>query len=139
VDGGGRVLLFGTDALRRTAQLSGNQLSRPTGPTAVDAFGDRQVPLAQVGQLPVLRDDRLGLFTNTDGLLTGFGSGERSEGLGSKVQSAAGPQEGQPVVVAYSLGKGLVIRTGLSGWSALLGRDGNVDAVTRRAWSLLSR
>ncbi|HEV7459560.1 MAG TPA: N,N-dimethylformamidase beta subunit family domain-containing protein [Solirubrobacteraceae bacterium] len=139
VDGGGRVLLFGTDALRRTAQLSGNQLSRPTGPTAVDALGDRQVPLAQVGQLPVLRDDRLGLFTNTDGLLTGFGSGERSEGLGSKVQSAAGPQEGQPVVVAYSLGKGLVIRTGLSGWSALLGRDGNVDAVTRRAWSLLSR
>jgi hypothetical protein len=139
VDGGGRVLLFGTDALRRTAQLSGNQLSRPSGPAAVDALGDRQVPLAQVGQLLVFHDDRLGLFTDTDGLFAGFGSAERSEGLGSKVQSAAGPQEGQPVVVAYTLGKGLVIRTGLPDWSARLGLDGNVDAVTRRAWALLSR
>jgi hypothetical protein len=139
VDGGGRVALFGTDALRRTAQLNGNQLSGPAGPAAVDALGDRQVPLAPVGQLLVFHDDRLGLFTNTDGLFTGFGSGERSEGLGSQVQSAAGPQEGQPVVVAYTLGKGLVTRTGLSGWSMRLGHDGNVDAVTRRAWALLSR
>jgi hypothetical protein len=139
VDGRGRVLLLGADALRRTAQLNGNQLSRPVGPAPVDALGDRQVPLAPVGQLLVFRDDRLGLFTGTDGLFTGFGPGERSEGLGSKVQAAAGPQEGQPVVVAYSLGKGLVVRTGLSEWSARLGHDGNVDAVTRRAWALLSR
>jgi hypothetical protein len=139
VDGGGRVLLLGADALRRTAQLNGNQLSGPSGPASVDALGDRQVPLAPVGQLLVFRDDRLGLFTGTDGLFTGFGAGERSEGLGSKVEAAAGPQEGQPVVVAYALGKGLVIRTGLSEWSARLERDGNVNAVTRRAWALLSR
>jgi hypothetical protein len=131
--------VLGTDALRRTAQLNGNQLSRPSGPASVDALGDRQAPLAPVGQLLVFGGDRLGLFTGTDGLLTGFGSGERSEGLGSKVQSAAGPQEGQPVVVAYSLGQGLVIRTGLPDWSALLGSDDNVNAVTRRAWALLSR
>jgi hypothetical protein len=87
----------------------------------------------------VFRDDRLGLFTRTDGLFTGFGPGERSEGLGSKIQSAAGPQEGQPVVVAYTLGKGLVIRTGLSEWSTRLGSDLNVNLVTRRAWALLSR
>ena len=53
--------------------------------------------------------------------------------------AAAGPEAGQPVVVAYTLGGGLVIRSGLSQWSALLGRDANVDAVTRRAWTLLSR
>ena len=139
VNGGGRVLALGTDALRRTAQLTGNQLSRPSGPASVDALGDRQAPLASVGQLLVFTGDRLGLFTGTDGLLTGFGSGERSEGLGSRVQSAAGPQEGQPVVVAYSLGQGLVIRAGLPDWSTRLGNDDNVNAVTRRAWALLSR
>lgn len=139
VDAGGRVLLLGTDALRRSAQLNGNQLSGPTGPTPVDALGDRQAPLGPVGQLLVFHDDSLGLFTGTDGLLTGFGPGERSEGLGSRIQSAAGPQEGQPVVVAYTLGKGLVVRTGLPDWSARLGNDLNVDAVTRRAWALLSR
>jgi hypothetical protein len=136
---GGRVLLLGTDALRRSAQLNGNQLFRPSGPAPVDTLGDRQAPLGPVGQLLVFHDDRLGLFTGTDGLLTGFGPGERSEGLGSRIQSAAGPQEGRPVVVAYTLGKGLVIRTGLSDWSARLGSDLNVDAVTRRAWALLSR
>ena len=139
VDAGGRVLLLGTDALRRTAQLNGNQLSRPSGPASVDALGDRQVALARVGQLLVFRDDKLGLFTGTDGLFTGFGPAERSEGLGAKVQAAAGPQEGQSVVVAYTLGKGLVIRTGLPEWSARLGSDDNVNAVTRRAWALLSR
>jgi hypothetical protein len=139
VAGGGRVLLLGADALRRTAQLNGNQLVHPSGPASVDALGDRPAPVAAVGQLLVFRDDKLGLFTGTDGLFTGFGTGERSEGLGSKVEAAAGPQEGQPVVVAYTLGKGLVIRTGLSEWSARLGSDDNVNAVTRRAWALLSR
>ena len=62
----------GADALRRTAQLNGNQLSHPSGPASVDALGDRQVPVAAVGQLLVFRDDRLGLFTGTDGLFTGF-------------------------------------------------------------------
>jgi hypothetical protein len=139
VDGGGRALLLGTDALRRTAQLNGNQLSHPSSPASVDALGDRQVPLAAAGQQLVFNGDRLGLFTGTDGLFTGFGAGERSEGLGARVASAAGPQQGQPVVVAYTLGKGLVIRTGLAEWSERLGTDDNVDAVTRRAWALLSR
>ena len=138
VGGGGRVLLLGTDALRRTAQLNGNQLSGPSGPAPVDALGDRQAPLAQVGQLLVFNDDRIGLFTGTDGLFTGFGRGERSEDLGASLQAAAGPQEGQPVVVAYTLGRGLVIRTGLPEWSARLGGDDNVNAVTRQAWTLLS-
>jgi len=139
VNGGGRVLVLGADALRRTAQLNGNQLSSPSGPASVDALGDRPVPVAAVGQLLVFRDDRLGLFSGTDGLFTDFGPGERSEGLGSKVEAAAGPQEGQPVVVAYALGKGMVIRTGLPEWSARLGHDDNVNAVTGRAWALLSR
>jgi hypothetical protein len=138
-DTGGRILVLGTDALRRTAQLNGNQLSRPSGPASVDALGDRQVALASVGQLLVFRDDKLGLFTGTDGLFTGFGPAERSEDLGSKVQAAAGPQEGQSVIVAYTVGKGVVIRTGLPEWTARLGSDDNVNAVTRRAWALLSR
>ena len=103
------------------------------------ALGDRLVPASSADRLFVLTDDRLGLFADTDGLFSGFAGAERSEDLGSRVQAAAGPQASQPVVVAYTLGRGLVIRSGLSQWSARLGRDANVDAVTRRAWTLLSR
>ena len=67
------------------------------------------------------------------------GRAEDGDARPHEVQAAAGPQASQPVVVAYTLGRGLVIRSGLSQWSARLGRDANVDAVTRRAWTLLSR
>jgi hypothetical protein len=55
------------------------------------------------------------------------------------VVAAAGEQAGQPVVVAYRFGKGLVIRTGLPQWSQRLGSDQETAAVTRRMWTLLSR
>jgi hypothetical protein len=42
-------------------------------------------------------------------------------------------------VIAYTLGRGLVIRTGLPEWSRRLEGDLNVNLVTRRAWALLSR
>ena len=141
VDEGGRVLLLGTDALRRTAQVQGSELTNPSPAAPVDALGDRVAPTAPVGALLASGDDSLGLFAGTDGLLTGFTRGERSADLAAdaRVQAAAGPQEDERVVVAYTLGKGLVIRTGLPEWSRRLDSDGNVDAVTRRAWSLLSR
>jgi hypothetical protein len=141
VDQGGRILLLGTDALRRTAQVQGNELTNPSPAAPVDALGVRVAQQAPVGQLLVSGDDRLGLFGGTDGLFTGFTRGELSVELpaGAKVQAAAGPQEGERVVVAYTLGKGLVIRTGLPEWSRTLDSDSNVDAVTRRAWALLSR
>jgi len=53
--------------------------------------------------------------------------------------AAAGKQAGQPVVLAYRMGKGLVIRTGLPNWSQHLGSDQETAAVTRRMWTLLSR
>ena len=87
------------------------------------------------------REDRVGLFAGTDGLFGGFHRFEQTASLepGAQVLAGAGEEEGRPVIVAYALGNGLVIRTGLPEWSSRLTEDPNVDAVTRRAWTLLSR
>jgi hypothetical protein len=41
--------------------------------------------------------------------------------------------------VAYRLGKGMVLRTGLPQWTVRLGSDQETAAVTRRMWTLLSQ
>ncbi|MDX6669402.1 MAG: hypothetical protein QOK04_2782 [Solirubrobacteraceae bacterium] len=143
VNGGGRVLTLGTDSLRHTVGLSGDELVDPSAALPADAFGTRLDPIASRRvDLLAFRDDSIGLFAGTDGLLSGFDRFEptASLGRGARLLAGAGEQEGTPVVAAYQLGKGLVIRTGLPQWSERLGAgDANVVAVTRRAWTLLSR
>jgi hypothetical protein len=143
VDGGGRVLTLGTDSLRHTVGLSGDELVEPSAALLEDAFGTRLDPIASRHvDLLAFRGDSIGLFAGTDGLFSGFDRFEpaASLGRGARLVAGAGEQEGAPVVAAYQLGKGLVIRTGLPQWSQRLGAgDPNVVAVTRRAWTLLSR
>jgi hypothetical protein len=45
----------------------------------------------------------------------------------------------KPDFVAYTLGKGLVIRTGTDQWPAALDQSPEVANATRRMWTLLSR
>lgn len=142
VDGGGRVLTLGTNSLRRTVGISGDELVDPSGQLPDDAFGARPDPVvARSVELLAFRDDRIGLFSGTDGLFSGFDRFEPAASLGPRARllAGAGEQEGRPVIAAYQLGKGLVVRTGLPQWSARLNADPNVVAVTRRAWTLLSR
>jgi hypothetical protein len=143
VTGGGHVLTLGTDSLRRTVGLAGDELIDPSGPLADDALGARLDPIASRRvDLLAFRGDSLGLFTGTDGLFGGFDRFEpaASLGRGTRLLAGAGEEEGRPVIAAYQLGKGLVIRTGLPQWSERLSAgDPNVVAVTRRAWTLLSR
>jgi len=137
---GGNVVSLGTDALRRGVQVQGGVLQHATPQQASDLFGSRIKPIQhrQVELLTYL--DRIGLFAPTAGSITGYDAFEQTQATGGgKVVAAAGQQAGQPVVVAYRMGKGLVIRTGLPQWSQRLGSDQETAAVTRRMWTLLSR
>ena len=139
---GGRVLSLGTQSLARTARLDGATLVAPTGPARTDALGasmQRVAPLTAAGL--VVKTDRIGLFVGTSGVLTAFRRAEAVASLeaGAEMVAEAGPPSARPVVAAYRLGAGLVIRTGLPDWRAHLAADPAVDAVTARAWKLLSR
>ena len=87
---------------------------------------------------------RQGLFRGGDGLFRGFSAVEETitPGPGVRVVARAeqqGARTGAPVIVAAARGRGLVIRTGLPQWGARMGGDLNVQAMTKRAWILLSR
>lgn len=136
---GGRVLTLGAGDLRSTATLAGGALRRPTPPAAVDALGARIGPRTR-GPVDVLAyQDDIGLFRGTGG---GFGSWPaafevRGVVPGARIVAAAGPRAGVPIVTAWRLGRGLVIRTGLPGFQARMTRDLDAQALIRRAWSIL--
>ncbi|MFL5821043.1 MAG: FlgD immunoglobulin-like domain containing protein [Solirubrobacteraceae bacterium] len=143
VSAGGRLFSPGTDALRRTAQVSGGELTHPSPGSTADVFGSTLAPIAHRGVELLAGQDHIGLFKGGDGLFRGFGAFEETlaPGAGARVISAAeeqGARAGAPVIVAVALGRGLVIRTGLPQWGARLGRDPNVAALTKRTWVLLS-
>jgi N,N-dimethylformamidase beta subunit-like, C-terminal len=137
---GGTVLSLGTDALRRGVQVADGELEHATPRQPEDLFGSRIKPLQHRPVELLAYLDRIRLFAPTAGSLTGYDQFEQTASTGGgKVVAAAGQQAGQPVVVAYRMGKGLVIRTGLPNWSRRLGSDQETAAVTRRMWTLLSR
>jgi N,N-dimethylformamidase beta subunit-like, C-terminal len=137
---GGNVLSLGTDALRRAVRVRDGTLDDPTPPQPADLFGSRVKALEHKPVELLTYLDRIGLFAPTAGSLSGYDAFEQTAGTGSgRVVAAAGEQAGQPVVVAYRFGKGLVIRTGLPQWTQRLGSDQETAAVTRRMWTLLSR
>jgi N,N-dimethylformamidase beta subunit-like protein len=137
---GGNVLSFGTDALRRGVTVRDGELAHPTPAQPTDLFGSRIRPVQQRPVELLTYLDHLGLFSPTAGSIGGYGAFEQTVSTGGgRVMAAAGPQAGQPVVVAYRMGKGLVFRTGLPQWSQRLGSDQDTAAVTRRMWTLLSR
>jgi hypothetical protein len=139
VRAGGKVLSLGVDALRRSVHVHGGQLDSPTPTQPADLFDSRTKPIQHRPVELLAYLDRIGLFAPTAGSLSGYTAFEQTTGTGgAKVMAAAGEQAGQPVVIAYRFGKGLVIRTGLPGWSQRLGSDQDTAAVTRRMWTLLS-
>ena len=148
VEQGGRVASLGIDSLRRGVGISpsGQRLYRPTAPAIRDIFSSRLRPVVRKRvDLLALNPppDKLGLFATTDGSFPGFDAYEETADLGATspgvLQSAAGPAQGRPVIVAYRLGKGLVIRFGLPQWAQRLGSDPNVSEVMQRTWTLISR
>ena len=169
VEDGGRLASFGTDSLRRAVHLGADRLTRATQPTPTDPFGARLEPLSRLrtGEdgrplpLSVLAEDaRLGLLTGTDGVLDAFGrleeSHERPETRRAKVLVALGqdvtdaeraaseakgelPRKPLPALTATRLGKGIVVRVGLTEWAERVGQDREVAQITRNIVDVLRR
>jgi hypothetical protein len=145
---GGRVWSLGTDALRRTVRLGGGVLRAPSAPQPTDALGGRpQQPLARASAgkpatITTYQEGRLGLFEGTSGAFTGYDAYETLAGVmpGARLDAAAGPQAGVPVIAAWTLGDGFAIHTGLP-QLADRARSGDLDAAAliRQIWTLLGR
>lgn len=139
-----RVASFGVDSLKRTVALVGDRLRDPSPPRRDDLFGERTVTFRTEPPAPLREErDQLNLFRGVDDLFGEFSVFERSVALpeDADLRTAAGREEGKAAFVAYSLGKGIVIRPGTPGWVAELeeGRlSVEVPRITRRIWALIS-
>jgi hypothetical protein len=145
VEGGGRVFSPGVDSLRRTVTLRASLLARPSRRSPTDIFGATLAPIERRPVDVVGKEDAIGLFRGGDGLFNGFAGFEATLAPGPRARVlAAGVVEGSPnadpVIVALRVGdEGMVVRTGLPDWGRRLRGNPNVQALTRRAWTLLSR
>ena len=125
VQDGGRLALFGPDALRASVSVGDSVLARPSTVTPVDALGGRLDPVRAVDKpLSVLAEDpALGLLEGFSGVLPGFSRIEELTDAGpGEVKTSVGEpaQELRPALSAVTQGKGIVIRVGLPGWMAKL-------------------
>jgi hypothetical protein len=145
VAGGGTVASFGEDVLRRGVDLRQGMLVNPTRRQRRDLFGERTTPFTSPEAPLVVSQDKLGLFSGSDGFIGSFTHFERSNGLDRRAAllTAGGRATGngttKPDFVAYSLGKGIVIRVGTDQWPAALSQSPEAANATRRMWTLLSR
>jgi len=139
------VVSFGSESLRRTVALVGDELRDPSPPRPDDLFGEATELFRATPAAPLrAQRDALGLFEGVDQLFGEFSLFERSAELpaGAVLRSAAGREEETPAFVAYRLGKGTVIRPGTPQWARELreSRLGvEVPQVTKRIWALLGR
>ena len=146
VTGGGTVVSFGEDALRRGVELQQGTLAGPSRRRRVDVFGERATPFTSPEAPLVLAQDKLGIFSGSDGFIGSFTRFERSDALDPKAavlaegsRPALPNEPDKPDFVAYSFGKGLVIRSGTDQWAAAIADSPEVANATRRIWTLLSR
>ena len=141
---GGTLFSAGTQSLRRTAALTPRgRAIEPTLPTARDLFGARlravERPDAPATLVNVVDD--IQLFAGTDGQFAGIGAFEQTldvRGGSSAIAAAAATQDGRrQVIVASRLGDGIVIRTGMPGFSASLRRNADLARFLEGVWTLL--
>jgi hypothetical protein len=140
VQGGGRVATFGADSFRRDVQIAGPRLARPSPGHPVNALGEAIAPLRIPAAPLVVSRDRTGLFAGSDGFVGLFTDFEQETSLarGARVLAAAGRDPHKPAFVAYSLGRGTVVRVGTPAWNASIDSASQVAGVTQRIWALLS-
>ena len=145
VTGGGTVVSFGEDALRREVDLEKGQLVDPTRRRRRDVFGERTTAFTSPQAPLVFSQDKLGIVAGTDYYVGSFTRFERSDALDSKAavltEGGRADPSGQSKAdfVAYTLGKGLVIRTGTDQWPGALADSPEVASATRRMWTTLSQ
>jgi hypothetical protein len=166
VSDGGRLASIATDSLRRGVTVvardngADGRFARPTQPVDRDPFGARLRKLRTLPGgtelRPIAGSADAPLLAFWDGTLGGFGAVEESEppvtADGVKLLAAVGvepvadpdattdalPPPPRPALTQARLGKGMVIRIGLPGWTQKLGQDTDVDQLTRNAVDLLA-
>ena len=127
----------------------------PVARPRIGADGRTPVPLSALAE-----DASLGLLTGTDGVLDAFGrleeSQERAATRRAKVLVALGqdvtdaeraqaeakgelPRTALPALTATRLGKGVVVRVGLTDWLARAAQDRAVAQITRNIVDVLRR
>lgn len=137
----------------------------PTDPFGARLDPVRRPRVGADGQTPLpltaLADDAaLGLLTGSDGIVDAFGrleeSQARPEARGGKVVAALGqdvteaeraaaeakgeqPRTALPALTAARLGKGVVVRVGLTEWVQRAGTDREVGQITRNIIDVLRR
>ena len=143
VRAGGRVLSVGTDSLRRSVSLTPARAIAPTQPTTRDLFGARLAPIARPPATVTVVNvsDEIDLFSGTAGQFAGVEAFEQTldvRGGSGAIAAAAATQDGaRQVIVAARLGKGLVIRPGMPGFSAGLRSNIELTELLDRIWTLL--
>jgi hypothetical protein len=154
-----RGVHLGADRLTRPTQPT------PTDPFGARLQPLARLRTGEDGRTPVplsalTEDASVGLLTGTDGVLDAFGrleeSQERPETRRAKVlvavgqdvtdaERAAAEAKGElsrrplPALTATRLGKGIVVRVGLTGWTARTAQDPEVAQITRNIVDVLSR
>jgi hypothetical protein len=140
---GGRLLVLGAGALRRTLTLVPGRLVNPSASAPADVFGIRLGPLRP--ESTTLSADSVGAAGVLDGVdppsLGRFDAFEEVLGTTGRdhVVAAADARRGRPVISAVRVGHGLVLRVGLPQWAGRSARDHAVAAAMRKLWTLLER
>ena len=132
---------FGVDSLQRAVVLTPSVLQDPTAPAPADTFGEALTPpMTRASGSLVASSDRIGLFEGTNGFVGAFAVTQPSRRIprGARLL-AAGQGTAGPALVAYRLGRGMVIRFGTPEWARLLDSSPAAATVTKKAWSLISR
>jgi hypothetical protein len=141
VQAGGRIASFGAGSLLRRLSVSPTVLSNPTPAARVNALGEATALVAGPPASLAASVDALSLLSGTDAVIGPFTRFDQSLQVprGARTLTAAGRQPGRPALIAYRLGRGMVIRLGTPQWSASLDGTTETATVTRRTWALLSR
>jgi hypothetical protein len=119
--------------------VNGTRLAAPTPPAPTDALGSRIAPLERGPQTLVPLTDRIGLLAgHAIGAARGFEATTQSPGEAAPL-ATAGQSAARPVTIAYELGRGIVIRTGVRGFGARIESDRAAAAIARRIVAILTR
>lgn len=141
VESGGRLIWFGIDGFTEGVSLGAKSLTvsgRRFRPTR-NVFGEPLLADRSGGVLTVL-GDRIRFFAGTSPLGS-FPAFERSQALpaGARLLASAGDRPGEPALVVYRLGRGVVVRAGVGGFGPAARGSPEIAPIMRRLWTLLSR
>jgi hypothetical protein len=141
VQGGGHLVSFGLDSLRRSVIVTASRAERPGQPTAADALGARLgAVVTGSSQLITVIHDGLGIFKETSGAFPGFSSYQPISSVAApgKVLSQAGATTTAPSIVGYRLGRGAVVDVGLVGFGSRLAHDVDAQELVDGLWRLMT-